>query len=388
MEHENEESAWGYVHGADASITELNYETTIDDESETLNASFNAANLLMVDGEFQEEIDGDFGWRWPPVTYRLQKVRDQNLFFLLSQEAAVRYAAIDTDTDGIKDAVDPAATAGHEVTRGIEVFVKKPTAMTTDALTGTFGRVYFGAFLQASGHVELEMETNELVFGDGLFDYGAAERNSISRNTVGEVNATTVTTPSEENLSISLGTDGTILSIGGEPSGGFVNDAANLVVFAESDGEDGSEANFSQTFLVKLPTSAPTVASKRYRLMFIGTRFEGTAFEVSHSRFNSFISWTSNGAGTLALEGTALSKASLGANVVPRTYSNAERAVVGEIAANGAAIINIAETNGTLRLKGYWNETASYGVFTAGFIPTGQTAFKSIGLAVLTEVTE
>lgn len=388
VEQQSEESAWAYVHGNDVSDTQLSYEARIENEAETLQANFNSANLLMVEGEFEEEIDGDFGWRWPPVTYRLQKVRDQNLFFLLSQEAAVRFAAVDTDDDTIKDAVDPSMPAGNEVTRGIEVFIKKPTEMTTADLTGTFGRVYFGASMQVSGHVELEMETNELVFNNGLFDYGAAIRNRISRNSAGVTDAQTETTLAEEDMSITLGPDGDILTIAGEPADGYVNDAANLVVFAESVGEDTASANFSKTFLVKLPTSAPTVDDKRYRLMVIGTEFQGTAFEVNHSRFNSFIDWTSNTAGTLSLEATSLTKASLGANVIPMAHPAEERTVAGEIAANGAATINITDAEGTLRLKGYWNETASYGVFTAGYIPNGETVFKSIGLAVLTEVTE
>jgi hypothetical protein len=388
IEDNNEESVRGYVYGTDASLTELDYQVLTDNDSETLQARFDDTNTLMVENEFEENIDGDIGWRSPPVTYRLQKVRDQNIFFLLNQEASVRYATIDTDGDNVDDAVDPGAREGDEVARGIEVFAKKPTAMTTADLSGAFGRVYFGAFLAASGHIEMEMETNILEFASGLFDYGIAERNSISRNSMGQVNATAETTPAEENLAIRVDVDGDILSIGGEPTAGFVNDAANLVVFSESEGVDASEANFSKTFLIKLPTTPPSVANKRYRLMFIDSQFAGTAFEVNNSRFNSFIAWNSNGTGTLALEATTISKSSLGANVIGTAHPANERAVTAEIAANGAGTINITDAEGTLRLKGYWNETASYGVFTAGYLPSGETAFGSIGVAVLTEVAE
>lgn len=386
--HTSEESASGYVHGSDTAVTQLDYGVRMEDKSDILDASFNDAHVMAVEGQFEEEIEGDYGWRWPPTIYRFQKVTDQNLFFLLSQEAAVRYTSVDTDDDTIKDALDPNAREGDEVVRGMEVFFKKPTAMTSDALSGTFGRVYFGVQMQASGHILMEMETNELVFAGSQFDYGAGLRNSISRNSVGVVNAQTETTAAEEDLTISIGTDGDILSVADEPADGFVNDAANLVVFAESDGEDGTSANFSQAFLVKLPTSTPSVANKRYRLMFLDTSFAGTGFAVNNSRIHSFITWTSNSVGTMALQAGTISKAALAANIVPVVHAAAERAVSAEIAANGAATMNIADTGGTLRFKGYWNETASYGLFTVGYLPNGETALKSIGLAVLAEITE
>lgn len=383
-----EESAWGSMYGNDTTLNGLSYYVDINDESETLTASFTDSNLLLIEGEFGEEIDGDFGWRWPPMTYRLQKVKDQNLFFHLNQEASVRYETVDTNGDSIKDAVDPNARQGDEVIRGLEVVFKTPTDMTSADLEGTFGRVYFGVFMYENGHVGLEMETNELVFNNGTFDYGAAVRNEISRNSAGVVEAETVTTPAEVGLAIEIDQNGEILSIAGEPQDGFVNDAANLVVFAESSGEDESQAVFSKTFLVKLPTSAPNLASKRYRLMFVDTYFGGNSFEVNNSRFDSFITWTSNSAGTLALQAGTISKTSLGADVNAAAHPADQRVVSAEVAANGAATINITDEEGVLRLKGYWSDTASYGLFTVGYLANGQNNQESIGLAVLVEVTE
>lgn len=383
-----EESAWGNMHGNDSGNNGLSYYAEIDTDSETLAASFTNSNILFIEGEFGEEIDGDWGWRWPPMTYRLQKVKDQNLFFHLNQEASVRYDTVDTNGDSIKDSVDPNSRQGDEVNRGLEVIFKTPTDMTTADLSGTFGRVYFGAFMQASGHLELEMEANELVFSNGVFDYGAAIRNRINRNSAGQIEHATEETEVEEGMTISIGSDGEIESINGEPADGFVNDTASLVVFAESGGEDSIEADFSKTFLVKLPTSAPSVANKRYRMMFVDTYFGGTAFEVNNSRFDSFINWTSNSAGTLALQAGTISKTSLGANVIATAHPADERAVSAEVAANGATTINITDAEGILRLKGYWSETASYGLFTAGYLPNGASELESIGLAVLVEVIE
>lgn len=383
-----EESAWGNLYGNDATINGISYYAEIDQEVEVFSASFTDANLILIEGEFEEEIDGDWGWRWPPMTYRLQKVKDQNLFFHLNQEASVRYETIDTNADSIKDAVNPDARQGDEVNRGLEVFFKSPSDMTTADLSGTFGRVYFGVFMYGNGDLTLEMETNELIFNNGTFDYGAAVRNEISRNSTGILNAQTVTTPAEEGLTISLGANGDIVSINGEAADGFVNDAADLVVFAESNGEDETEADFSQTFLVKLPTSTPDLASKRYRLMFVDTYFGDTSFEVNNSRFESFITWTDNNAGTLALQSGTISKTSLGANVNATVHPADQRAVSAEVAANGAATINITDEEGVLRLKGFWNETASYGLFTVGHVPNGANEFESVGLAILVEVSE
>ncbi len=385
VHHSGEETAWGNMFGNDVGGTQLNYWADMDEESDTYAANYRSG-VLFVEGEFDEEIEDDFAWRWPPVTYRLQKVKDQNLFFQLNQEASVRYATLDTDDDGIKDALNPAAPEGDEINRGIEVFYKTPTAMTTASVNGAYGRVYLGVLMYSSGHLELEVEANELTFDNGTLNYGAAQRNRISRNSVGE-NEAHVEPTEEEILSIEVAEDGQI-SVEGEHIDGYFNETADFAVMAEASGEDGEEANFSKTFFVKLPNSAPVMANKRYRIMFLDAHFKGREFHLRNTRFDSFVTFNSNTAGNALLGGTTLEKGSLGGNVVSGIIPVGERNVTAQIGSNGATTLQITDDGGVLHLQGYWNATASYGLFTTGFIATGETVPKSAGLAVLVEVSD
>jgi hypothetical protein len=389
IEHLGEETAWGSMHGDDGMNLGLDYSTRIDDESDSYAASFNKARVLTIEGEFDEEIEEGYALRWPPVTYRLQKVPNQNLFFQLNQEAAVRYETIDTDDDGVNDALNPDAPVGDEASRGIEVFYKKATDLETASVNGAYGRIYLGVQMSATGNLELEVETNELTFNNGSLAYGAAERNSINRNAVGENQVSTETTEAEE-LSIEIATDGRI-TVEGEPTDGYFNDTADFAVMLGSHNEGQNQAGFAETFFVKLPQSAPDLANKRYRLMYLNTRLSGTAIELSNSRFDSFITFTNNTVATAELGLSSLSKAGLGFDIFASAFPASERAVTVTVGDKGATTLQINAGGGYLRLKGYWNSTASYGLFTTGFVSTGPGAPpgpETVGLAVLVEVTD
>lgn len=377
VEHNGEEAAWGSMYGSDFGHNGLNYSLDIDEESDTYAASFNKAGVLTIEGEFDEEIGEEWGWRWPPMTYRLQKVRDQNLFFQLNQEAGVRYELIDT-----KDAIDPNAPVGDEVNRGIEVFYKKATGLTTASVNGSYGRVYRGVLMNASGHLEIEVESNELIFNNGSVAYGAAERNRITRNST----AFTETTEAEQ-FPIAVAADGRI-TVGDELTDGYFNDTADFAVMVGSNGEDGEEAGFAETFFVKLPNDAPDLTGKRYRLMYLNTGFYGSQIEMSNSRFDSFVTFTSNTAGSASLGINALTTGWLGADILASAFPVSERVVTATVGDKGATTLQINAAGGYLRLKGYWNSTASYGLFTIGFISGDGPVPGSVGLAVLVEVTD
>lgn len=383
VDHLAEETAWGSVHGDDGANLELNYSVRIDDESDTYAASFNKAGVLTIEGEFDEEIDEDYAWRWPPVTYRLQKVRDQNLFFQLNQEAAVRYETI--DINGNK-ALNPDAPVGDEVNRGIEVFYKKATGLTTASVNGSYGRVYRGVMMNASGHLEIEVESNELIFNNGSVAYGAAERNRITRNSGGYNGKFTETTEAEQ-FPIEVAADGRI-TVGDELTDGYFNDTADFAAMMGSNGEDGDEAGFAETFFVKLPNDAPDLTGKRYRLMYLNTGFYGSQIEMSNSRFDSFVTFTSNTAGSASLGINALTTGWLGADILASAFPVSERVVTATVGDKGATTLQINAAGGYLRLKGYWNSTASYGLFTIGFISGDGPVPGSVGLAVLVEVTD
>ncbi len=389
ISHTGEEIGWGYVHGADNASTSSVYVVETDDGEETFPAAFDANNVLTIEGAFEEDIGDDWGWRHAPGTYRLQKVSDSNVFFQLSSDVGVRYGLTDTDNDGIKDAVDPNQREGDEISRALEVFVKKPTALSNADLNGTFGRVYFGTHLNYLGYIEVESETNLMQFyGGGTLDSGAAQLRYLTRNTTGEVIYDTSTGGGEEaNIPFTVTADGNITSMYGAPIDGFVNDSADLIVLGESNGTHELDAKFRKTLMVKLPTSQLTVTGKTYRLMYLSTRFAGTSIVVGNPRFRSTITLSSNSAGEATFENGAIAKSSLGAEVVALAPAPATLPVSITVDANGHTVLELTHENGVQHLDGYLNATGSYGIFQTRFTPTsGDT--NALGVAVLIEVTQ
>lgn len=387
----SEEGAQAGLYGMTVESAGVWYETYSDDASDSFPGTYSDSGVLAIQGEFEEDIEGDFGWRSPAIVYNLQQVRDKGLFVLLAQEASVRYATIDTNDDGIKDAVDPDQPEGDEISRSIEFFARKPSAMTSADLVGDFGRVYVESFVGANGPVELRSETNLLTFnGDGTFDYGDITGHSLALSGTG-----TVYTPLAEagaaGVGIVVTADGDIESIGGAAEDGFVNDSFDFISILATEGVTGDRGQFGKTLMVKLPTAQPAVTGKSYRLMFLAMHLSGTGngsseFAMTNSQFNTFINMTSATEGTLSGKFTEVVKVGLAGNMSVVKDTVDALAITTSIAANGAATVTVPSTEGDTIMEGYFNEDASLGVFGVRWEATGSGVADEIGLAVLVEV--
>ncbi|MEE3009734.1 MAG: hypothetical protein VX377_04275, partial [Pseudomonadota bacterium] len=139
---EGEESAYSNFSGMSVATGSIYSEPDIDTESENLSGTLTDSGILSIEGAFEEEINGDNAFRYPSVIYNLQQVKNKGLFFLLSQEAAVRYGTTDTNGDEEPDALDPNDRRGDEVFRALEVFARSPSGMSDSDLSGAFGRVF------------------------------------------------------------------------------------------------------------------------------------------------------------------------------------------------------------------------------------------------------
>ena len=143
--------------------------------------------------------------------------------------------------------------------------------------------------------------------------------------------------------------------------------------------------------MVKLPDSAPDVTGKNYRFMQLSVALDGVGngtgdIELLNSQFNSFISMTSNTAGTLDGEITEIEKAGLGGNVgIENDAVNTPLSA--DIAANGATTLTITDQTGRTVIEGFFNQDASVGVFTMRRVPDGGDP-SELGLVVLVEVAD
>lgn len=392
---EGEESAYSNFSGMSVATGSIYYETDIDTESENLSGTLTDSGILSIEGAFEEEINGDNAFRYPSVIYNLQQVRNTGLFFLLSQEAAVRYGTTDTNGDEEPDALDPNDRRGDEVFRALEVFARSPSGMSDSDLSGAFGRVFLETYAQ-TGVIELQTEVNVVTFnGDGTFDYGDASGHRVGLESNGSTYQTLSETGSTGDA-INVSADGDIISAGTEdgqpvPTDGFINDTFDFIAFAETENNENIWAQFNKTLMVKLPDSAPDVSGKRYRLMLLSVALDGVGngssdIEMINSQFNSYINLTSNTAGTLNGSFTLVEKTGLGGDMVVEQDTVDEPLTV-SIAANGATTLTLADQDGSNIMEGFFNQDASLGVFTTRWVPQGGDP-NELGLVVLIDVTE
>ena len=384
----NEDDLYGSLGGLSVDNSAWVYhETEFEEVNDTFNGTLTQSGILSIEGQFEENIDGEYGWRWPPVTYNLVQASDKGLFFIQPNEAGVRYAVIDTNDDGTPDALDPEQKLGDEVSRSLEIFARQPANFTDSDLSGDFGRVYIGSDI-STGQLLLETEVNTLTFnGDGTVDdngVSTGHGHEIGMSEAGN-NYTATTTPAESGISIAITADGDITSIGGEAADGFINDAYDFIVVSDGTGTNQSDSQLDMTLMTKLPTSAPTVTGKQYRLQLVSMKLDSQErFLLSSSKFNTYLSMSSETAGSidgsfLEVEKTGLNgQLSVSTDLVDSAQASAN------IAANGAASLTIGSTEGTTTLDGFFNEDASLGLFALRWAPTEGDP-DELGLVILTE---
>lgn len=389
--HGGEESFWSSLHGAESSAS-YSSNADIDTETETMNSTFSsdANGTLSVMGEFEEEIyqydpndPSCCGRRSPPSTYRLQKVKDHGLFFLMSEEASVEYGLIDTNNDSVADAVDPNAKRGDQVYRTLEVFTRKPSTMAPSNLSGDFGRVYMGIDLAATGPaISVETETNVIHFnGNGTLDDGAvAEQQRLSRSAY-----STSAVTAGGSLAIVTTADGDITSVDGSNVDGAVNDTYDFITMGDAASQSQTGGRTSTTMMVKLGTGTPTVTGKTYRVMALNMALNGTAIEMNNTRFGSTVTMSSETAGTLNVTQSAVHKNDLGAQI---SVNNSEAAALGVSATIGAgsavSTVTINDGTGTRWLEGYFNADASFGIFRSKYTKTSASPTE-LGVVVLVQ---
>lgn len=363
------------------------FDVWMDDLDESFPVTYLANGVLAVEGSFKEELDTDegYGWRSPPMVYNLQQVGDHGLFVLLSQEASVRYQLNEANTG-----INPEAREGDEISRALEFFARKPSGMTAADLNGDFGRVYIESIL-SQGSAEVLTEFSTVTFhGNGTLDVGESYGFSLNLNGSG-TQANEESDEAENSLSINVTADGDIVSIGGEDTDGFINDAYNFISIVEAEGTEGSSGQVGQTLMVKLPTSMPTVTGKRYRVMSMAMGLSGSAataeLDLTTSLHKTFLTMDSEETATLEGASFEVLMNNLGGDmeVEKGSVTNTNSDVIVEIEADGMTYIEIPEESGTNYLTGYFNEDASMALLLDHYAPSGQDP-TSLGLAILVEI--
>ncbi len=388
-----EENAWSNLARFDTGYT-LTYFSEIDGEGDTGSALLGDDGVLSVESEFEEEIDGDFAWRYPPGIKRFQKAKNSYFFIGLGEEAGVRYKTVDTDDDGVKDALDPAQREGDEVYRGLEIVVKKPANAGVTDLTGDFGRIYLGVMQNNSGQIEVETERNQLSFsGTGTIDATAATYRRLESTNAGTSSYSTDTTQAESGISFTLSANGDIPTVGGESADGLINEGFDFLVFnkpratddANPEDDQYQEVLYGTTLAVKLPDQLLDITNKTYRVLFLGVEFDGSNIAMTNTRFDTQLEITGVTAGVLNGETSTVSKAGRAAEVVGSSETETDLPVTVSLASNGEMSLTFADDAGTSQMDGFLNQDGSLGVFEATYTPNGGTTTE-LGVMILMEI--
>ncbi|AZT85261.1 hypothetical protein EHN06_17825 [Marinobacter sp. NP-4(2019)] len=390
-------SAYAYLGGADDGSAMVEYYPELaDNETESFTGTYSSNGVLTLEGEFEEDIDGDFGFRHPPVTYRLQKTTANNLFFLLAQEAAVRYRTIDTDEDGEKDAIDPEQKDGDEVMRSLEYFARLPENATNSDLSGDFGLVSLFTYLGEGAGIRVESEQSTVSFdGAGNFVLTGGSLLEIARDATG--GTTTLSgTPDDGSGSLTLESNGTISDIGG-PANGFVNDTFDFLAVPDFDGanpNDGNDfAEIHHSLMIKLPDgSAPTLADRTYRVFLLSATFRdnGSIF-LNNTGFDSTVTFTSETAAEITADYVSIVKSGgLAAEVGKETFALKNTLDV-SFDSSGALSMTASQAgggDGVTTMDGFISHDGSLGLLRTAFDPdgTGPASIEELGLVVLVEL--
>lgn len=353
---------------------------------ESITFSIAADGTMSYQQGLEEDARGDYTEQSPAKVYNFRKVPGRDLFVLEANDVANYYSPTDTDGDGIAELGE---IVGHEIFRGIEFMAKKPSNGDANQLSGDFGRVYLGTFLQSHGYMQIETEANILTFdGVGTVDITEAARHTLSRHADGTTDFFQDVAAAELDLPYDMSADGQMI-FEGEAADVFLNDSFDVLVGSEfwltEDATAGdnnyADADHSLTLAVKLPEQPLTIDQRVYRVLHVENEFS-EALGLNSLRFSSILTMT--GATTASLDAN-ITDVNLGVIAVENeTIADVPLAV--ELAANGAATFTLTEDGGdTFVMEGFLNQNGSLGIFQTRYTPSGQTS-SALGVAVLVEI--
>lgn len=129
----------------------IGHDTSLTSDTEVLAGSIDSDGNIVLELPFAEELDTvdlqqdpdgpDFGWRWPPASIAVNNTGNDNTLVFANSDVGVRYETVDTNNDGVKDAVNPDAKVGDLASMGLGLLLKQGSGMGDTSLAGDYGIV-------------------------------------------------------------------------------------------------------------------------------------------------------------------------------------------------------------------------------------------------------
>jgi len=244
--------------------------------------SVDSGGNLFVTMPFAEKINSNnnTGERKPPSTAILYASGVAGVCFRTSENPWAIYQLVDTNSDGIKDAVDPSAYDGHRESFGLEVLAPQASNMTAATVEGDYGSVALvNLFTGTDGHSAVYTNVAETTLASDATTAETQMDAQIFTRTPAANGSATLAESSDNTLStgsFNMSANGqfTFTEDGSNASFfGFASNNGELIFSSVSEGEktgpDFSNVSNGITLNVKKPATTPDLSGRTYRLMGI-----------------------------------------------------------------------------------------------------------------------
>lgn len=310
--------AWTNFSIDDLGVANIYHESSVGgSDTDVFSGTIDADGNITLEFPFEEDLqtvdvqqdpDGpDYGWRWPPVTVIANNTGNDNTMVFLDTSAGVRYETIDTNNDGVKDAVNPAAKDGDEAEILMTLLLKQGSGMTTSSIAGDYGLVTMNADVNTSPSGTFGSSIGVVTFNDSTdqidLALDALDELDIERAPVNftNVNFTVVqgTSGGAQSIPYTVDADGKVAF---DTLEGFTNDDGSVIALLDVNTTGSptiTQVAQEMALAIKLGTSAPDMANAVFKLypMIYGAEANGYSELLS---LRSSSSLTFNAGATVA----------------------------------------------------------------------------------------
>ena len=264
----------------------ISHETSLTSDGGDLVGSIDSDGNIVLELPFEEELDTvdlqqdpdgpDFGWRWPPASIAINNTGNDNTLVFVNSDVGVRYETVDTNNDGIKDAIDPNAKVGDEASIGLGLLLKQGNGMGDTSLAGAYGLVTAAVDLTTDPAPEGSTDSNNgtatvapMAFDDYGFLRTPTSFTSVTLTPSTGTNVNGLSIPysvtAEGQVTLDLGTAGPSV----EDLQGWTNDDGSVVglVNVQASGSPLiTDVTHEIAVAVKLPGTTPSLGNAVYKL--------------------------------------------------------------------------------------------------------------------------
>ena len=368
----------------------LYHESSVTSDIDSFPALIDADGNISISFGFEEDLqtvdilqdpDGpDYGWRYPPGSEFLQPVMSGNMYITGFNEAGVRYNTIDTNADGVKDAIDPASKDGDEAGHSLAVVLKEGSGMSASDLSGNYGAVFLNLNVDnAMGPITVVDSTVGVLGFDGAgniaraagaFDVAKYTRNPVTPGLATLTDVTFTEPALADSFTYTMSATGLFsLDTGNGVLEGFTSSDGQLIALVDdsASGNPVDNVNDEMQMMVKLGTGVnaaktTVLGGASYKLHLLGLNASTSGYSEVFTLRNGVLAFDA-GVTTAVVTGVnhgvqrdtdVAQIAAIAADAVNETFT------IDSVSADGEVIMSTTTTDAsgmeTIVLRGFVSE--------------------------------